>query len=89
MPDNIFLSICIPTYNRAQEVFKCVCAWLDFEIPWIEVIVSDNASDDDTEQVLASVGDRRFKYFRNKQNTGYNNIFQCITYATGEYILLC
>ena len=61
------LSICIPTYNRAQFAYAAAKNILD---GWagdeIEVVVSDNHSIDNTQELLRGIDDSRLKYFRNE-----------------------
>lgn len=49
-----FLSICIPTYNRADFLRLCLKRLQELEgvLPDFEIIVSDNASTDHTASVL-------------------------------------
>jgi len=86
------LSICVPTYNRA--------AWLRFNLPlWAEqvalfpdeceLVVSDNASPDDTAQAVEEA--RAFgpiRYHRNAENIGGNpNFFKAANeLARGEFV---
>lgn len=59
--------------------------WQDFEI-----VVSDNASEDDTETVVRSFGDPRIVYVRNLRNVGATaNINKCFATTRGEFIALC
>lgn len=52
---NKLLSICVPTFNRAEELNKQL-AWLAREIKGFEneceIIVSDNCSTDNTQEVI-------------------------------------
>ena len=82
------LSICIPTYNRCESVKICVNRWLSFDIPWIEVVVVDNASSDKTKNYMENVRDIRFHYHRNDSNIGFLNIYYCTTHALGEFCML-
>lgn len=84
----IFLSICIPTFNRAEIVYRTVKKCLEYNSDKIEVVVSDNCSDDNTEELLMKIDDKRFKYFKNKYNNGFNNLVSVLTYACGDYLLL-
>lgn len=87
MADNPLVSICIPTYNRADMVGKAIESALAQSYPYIEVIVVDNASDDDIESVVASYHDPRLKFFRNDRNLGlFGNFNRCVELANGEYI---
>ena len=84
------LSICIPTYNRADYLDR-VLAHLFDEQPVdcdFEVVVSDNASSDRTPEVLAAWSARqpRLRTWRQGSNVGAPNNIQC-TYrlAQGTY----
>lgn len=69
------LSVVIPTYNYARFLRQCVQSVLDQGLDNIEVLVLDNASTDDTPQVMAEFSeDRRVRYMRNRYNygPGYN-----------------
>lgn len=83
-----FLSICIPTYNRGKIVYDTVCNTLKSDRDDIEVVVSNNCSTDDTEELLMQIKDERFKYYRNEYNNGADNLISVLTYAHGEYLLL-
>lgn len=84
------LSICIPTYNRAQFAYAAAKNILD---GWagdeIEVVVSDNHSIDNTQELLRGIDDSRLKYFRNEQNLGAAfNTHLSFLRATGKYAYL-
>jgi len=54
----------------------------------VEIIVSDNCSSDNTEQVVRDFGPQ-IQYVRQTQNLGLNgNLNQCIDRASGDYLLL-
>jgi glycosyltransferase involved in cell wall biosynthesis len=84
------VSIAIPTYNRANGYLRqTIRAALGQSYPNIEVLVSDNHSTDDTEDVVKSFEDSRIVYFRQSENIGMNNNFNfCVNRATGEYFCL-
>jgi len=48
------LSICIPTYNRAKELDECLSCIVPqiMDKDSIEIVISDNNSDDNTEQII-------------------------------------
>lgn len=88
------LSICIPTYNRAHLLKVMLKVLLpqvrEFEND-VEVIVSDNASTDDTLFVIK--GSKKlgpFKYYTHTSNIGaVANFIKCTTeLATGKYVWL-
>jgi glycosyltransferase involved in cell wall biosynthesis len=82
------VSILIPTFNRSRYVSEAIESALSQDYENLEVIVSDNASEDDTPQVASTyVSDRRFRYFRNVANIGIGGNFRKLVFehATGEY----
>ena len=87
------LTIAIPTYNRAKSLFECLTC-LKNANPQnfnIEVIVSDNASTDNTKQIVEKFSKEfPISYFRNDENLGPNKNFYLLTdvYAHGKYCWL-
>jgi glycosyltransferase involved in cell wall biosynthesis len=57
-------SIVIPTYNRSDLVQGAVRSVLAQTFEDFEVVVSDNCSEDDTQQVIEGFQDRRVRYVR-------------------------
>ena len=83
------ISFCIPTYNRASCVVQCVKWILEYPSNDIEIIVSDNASSDNTQDSLSQITDARMKYFRNDRNEGVAyNIDRALHEAAGEFCFL-
>jgi abequosyltransferase len=87
------LTIAVPTYNRSE----CLAELLTYlapqvtRAPGVELLISDNASTDDT----TSVVDRFRKegvaltYIRNDTNLGMDgNFLQCFERAAGKYVWL-
>lgn len=69
------LSVVIPTYNYARYLAQCVQSVLDQGVDNIEILVLDNASTDDTTEVMAAFADNpKVRYIRNRYNygPGYN-----------------
>jgi len=84
------VTIGIPTYNRADGYLKNAieCA-LTQTYQNVEVVVSDNCSSDNTEEVVKGFNDPRIRYFRQSANIGANNNFNyCLEKAQGVYFLL-
>lgn len=87
---DIFLSICIPTYNRANKTVDLVKSILSNKDLDIEVVVLDNCSTDDTQLLLKEIKDERFIYKKNDLNIGsMPNLLKVLTYGTGEFKMLC
>ncbi|NOU81558.1 glycosyltransferase [Paenibacillus sp. LMG 31459] len=89
----LLLSICIPTYNREQELDICLNSIYsqNARLQDFEVIVSDNASPDGTQELVRKYQSRysNLRYFRNERNEGADyNFLKCAGYAHGEFIKL-
>lgn len=64
------VTIAIPTYNRSALLKASLQSALAQDYPDFQVLVLDNASDDDTEAVVRSFRDSRITYVRNETNIG-------------------
>lgn len=80
------VSICVPTYNAASTVRQTLESILGQRYPNLVVHVSDNASSDDTVQVVESIKDSRLILHRSPENIGAEGNFnKCIRLAEGKY----
>ncbi|WP_245368718.1 glycosyltransferase [Paenibacillus silagei] len=89
----LLLSICIPTYNREAELDHCLNSIYsqNARLEDFEVIVSNNASTDHTEDIVRRYQSRfsNLRYFCNEFNEGADsNFLKCARYARGEFIKL-
>ena len=84
------VSVVIPSYNYGRYIQAAVDSVLTQDYPNLEVVVSDNASKDDTLQVLvAYAGDPRVRVHVNPRNIGLTpNINNGITLARGEFVTM-
>lgn len=67
---NELISIIMPSYNTAQYIelsIKSVCA--QTYTNW-ELIIVDDCSTDNTDEIVAAFHDERIKYFKNEKNSG-------------------
>jgi glycosyltransferase involved in cell wall biosynthesis len=93
-PGRPVLSIGIPTFNRAKLLRVALEAIFPQTEPYrgqVEVLISDNASDDDTKTVIDDFeGEFSFRRFRNTSNLGpVRNMLKLATeYATGAFVWL-
>ena len=81
------ISVLIPTYNRAGYLVEAVESVREQDYPNFEVIVSDNASTDGTEErVKKYLSDPRFRYYRNEKNLGNVENYRKLIYeyASGQ-----
>ena len=90
MSNQFDLSICIPTLNRKNALEKTLQALLTPDLPSnVQIVVSDNASTDETPIFLASLG---LKYpnmnsVRQKEKVIFDsNVAFCVANASGKYI---
>lgn len=82
------VSILIPVYNREKIVSETLDSALGQTYENIEIIVVDNASTDETWEILTKYADtnRRIKIFRSPINIGpVKNWKACMEKASGEY----
>ena len=87
--NNPLVSIGMPTFNRANSYLKyALKSAVDQTYRNIEIIVSDNCSEDNTESVVMGFHDPRIRYYRQKENIGaLENSNFCLRQARGTYFL--
>lgn len=89
------LSICIPTYERA-EYLKATLEMLTNDEAFknsndIQIVISDNCSNDDTQEVCKNYINsfpEKIKYYRQKENIKDKNFIQVLNLADGIYAKL-
>ena len=85
----ILFSILIPTRNRSEYLTFALSSAISQTFKDIEVVVSDNASEDNTKQVVERFCDSRIKYIRTEKfisaGENFNNTF---CNSSGEYFIL-
>ncbi len=84
------VTIGIPTYNQAAYIEKAVQSALAQTYPFIEVIVADDGSMDDTAALMEKFCiDPRFRYQKNPTNLGRTGNYKQLLYqlATGDWYL--
>lgn len=92
---SIKLSICIPTYNRVNQLQACLKTLIPqvaaLPTGLVEIVIVNNASPDNTEQFIAELS-KEYSFVRaynNPTNWGIDgNTAKCIEYAAGEYMAL-
>lgn len=93
--EKVLLSICIPTYNRAehlQTMLRNIVSLKVFsECDEIEYIVLDNASTDNTQEIgerFAREFPSKIKYFRNSTNIEDRNFGKALSLGIGTFLKL-
>lgn len=85
--ENKLLTIAIPTYNRSYFLDKLLNSIFQQYDERLEVIVSDNASTDNTEEIIKKYD--KVNYIRNITNIGPDaNFLQCYKKASAKYVWL-
>jgi abequosyltransferase len=90
-PDNIKISICIATFNRAAFIGETLDSILAQRPSQVEIVILDGGSTDDTERVVGGYVQRfeRLRYVRQSSNQGVDRDFNsAIEHAAGEYCWL-
>ena len=85
------VSIAMCTYNGAQYLQQQINSLLLQSYPRIEIIVTDDASTDNTKQILEENAkkDKRLQFFINEKNIGYNKNFEkTIHFCSGQFIAI-
>jgi len=84
------VSIVIPTYNQQQYIVRAVQSALMQNYQQLEVIVSDDSTNNNTENILSTfITDNRIKYYHNEPRLGrVENYQKCLyQYAKGDWVL--
>lgn len=86
-----FVTIGVPTRNRAGLLRQTLETLLAQDYPNFELVISDNASTDETEAVCRALAERdpRVRYHRSDADRGLiGNFNRVIELARGEYIVI-
>lgn len=85
------ISVVIPTYNRSAYLDAAITSVLAQCDADFEIIISDNHSEDDTQEVVSKyLPDKRVRYFKNGTNIGMVRNWQKAVYecATADWFVL-
>lgn len=83
------VTVIMPVYNRKSYIGEAIDSVLKQSLNDFELIIIDDASTDNTEEIVASYGDRRIIYMKNETNKGVaysRNVGYKI--AKGKYIAI-
>ena len=81
------VSIVIPTHNRAHLIRRAIGSVLNQIYQDFEIIIVDDASTDNTREVVESFNDKRIRYIRHENKRGAAAARNTgITSASGKYI---
>ena len=85
------VSVCIPTYNETNLLKIAIESVLKQNFNDYELIIVDDASTDNTEEIVKSFATPKIRYYKNEKNLGLvGNWNKCLEYVKGDYIkFLC
>ena len=85
---NKMICICVPVYNGEKTIRETIQSILAQNFKDFECIIVDNASTDQTVNVVKAVSDHRIRLFVNKNNIGCGrNIEECKIRAKADIIV--
>ena len=81
------LTIAIPTFNCAHFLPDAIASIMRQGLDDFEILIVDNASEDNTQEVVRSFENRRIRYLRNPSNLGAcENGNRCLANSRGRYV---
>lgn len=86
------ISAILPNYNMAEFLQRSLRSLVTQSVPFHEIIVVDDASQDDSVAVINQFKDKypHIKLVRHERNQGVNPALNTgLQHATGDYVLLC
>lgn len=82
-------TVIIPTYNRGKVLKKAIHSVINQSYQEFELLIVDNASTDNTSDVIKSIKDDRISFYVNDSNKGlWRNHNIAINHASAEWILI-
>jgi glycosyltransferase involved in cell wall biosynthesis len=85
------VTIMIATYNQSEYILQAVESALNQDYCNIEVVVSDDSTNDDTKLILEKFSKHTgFKYYKNHKNIGRVKNYRKLLYdlSTGKYVIM-
>jgi len=84
-------SIAIPAY-KASFLKECIDSILKQTNPDFELIIVNDASPENIDEIVAGYSDKRIRYYKNEKNFGAEHVVdnwnKCLSYAKGDYFVL-
>lgn len=88
VPGNSIMSVIIPTYNHAKYLVDSISSVLSQTFTDFELIIVNDGSTDNTEEIVKQFEDKRIVYVYQKNQDAYNAINNGIKLAKGQYIAI-
>jgi len=83
----MFISICIPTYNRANYITETIQSIIPQIQDDMEIIIADDGSTDNTHNIIEAFNNPQIKYFIKDHTNSPDTRNLCINKSSGKYIL--
>jgi glycosyltransferase involved in cell wall biosynthesis len=84
----MLVSVIIPTRDRAEYLRHSLAAALTIESLQVEILISDNASEDDTREVVNTFKDPRLRYINTSQRVSMRQNFEfALEESRGDYVI--
>jgi glycosyltransferase involved in cell wall biosynthesis len=88
---SVLFTVAIPAY-KAKFLKECVDSILIQGYTNFELIIVNDASPENIDEIVRQYSDGRISYFVNKKNIGAENVVdnwnKCLSYANGDYFVL-
>ena len=85
------VTIMIPTYNQSNYILQAVESALNQDYCNIEVVVSDDSTNDETKLILGKFSKlNNFKYYKSDENIGRVKNYRKLLYdlSNGDYVIM-
>ncbi|SFT33287.1 Glycosyl transferase family 2 [Chryseobacterium formosense] len=84
-------TIAIPAYKR-KFLYECIHSILNQDFKNFELIIINDASPENLDEIVQQFNDDRIIYYKNSVNIGAENVVDnwnlCLSYAKGDYFML-
>jgi len=83
------VTVMIPTYNQAEFIQQAITSALTQTYSNLEVLVGDDASTDQTSEIVKKLDSPKLRYIRNPTNLGRTENYKELLYshATGDFVI--
>lgn len=83
------IDILIPTYNGSKYISETIKSILSQSFKKFKIIICDDASKDNTINVIKKIKDKRIEIHQHQENVGYSkNLERGRQYVTGDFLYL-
>ncbi|MFK7746410.1 MAG: glycosyltransferase family 2 protein [Roseobacter sp.] len=84
----MLVSVVIPTSDRGEYLRHCLAVALRISTPDVEIVVSDNASTDDTKDIIQSANSSRVRHIETGRRVSMRQNFEyALEESKGEYVV--